>query len=70
MGAGLGMTEEGADTLVEFGRDDVLEAAGLLMGFGVFDGKSIGEEAFSQAVATDNVARAARSRLREADLIA
>ena len=59
MGASLGMTEEGADALVEFGRDDVFEAAGLLTGLGVFDGKGVGEEAFGKAVTANHVARAA-----------
>jgi hypothetical protein len=43
--AGFRVAEERADTLVEVGRDDVLEAAGLLMRFGIVNRKSIGEEA-------------------------
>ena len=46
MRAGFGVTQEGADALIELRRDDVLEAAGLLVRFGVFDGESVGEKAF------------------------
>jgi len=53
------MSEEGTDALVEFGRDDVLEAAGLHVGFGVFDGKRVGEETFGEAMTAHYIARAA-----------
>src|SRR6516164_1165099 len=66
VGAGFRVAEEGADALVEFGRDDVLEAARLLLGFAVFDGESIGEQAFGQAVAANYIAGAAGSRFGEA----
>ena len=59
MGTGFGMSEEGTDALVEFGRDDVLEAAGLHVGFGVFDGKRVGEEPFGEAMTAYYIARAA-----------
>jgi hypothetical protein len=55
------MAEEGADALVELRRDDVLEATGLLMSFGVFDGERVGEEAFSEAVAAHGITRSARA---------
>jgi hypothetical protein len=59
MRAGFRVAKESADTLVEFGRDDVFEAAGLLVDFGFIDGEGVGEEAFGEAVATNYVARAA-----------
>jgi hypothetical protein len=43
VGAGFWVAEEGADTLIEFGADDVLELAGLVVGFGVFDGEGVFE---------------------------
>ena len=62
------MAEEGANALVELGGDDVFEAAGLLVRFGVFDGKCVGEQALSQAVAAHDIACAASSGFRESDL--
>ena len=52
------MSKERADALVEFRRDDMLEAAGLYLSFGVFDGESVGEQALGEAVATHYIARA------------
>src|SRR5262249_41100485 len=68
--AGLGMAEEGADALVEFGRDDVFGATGLLMGFGVCNGECIREQSLGQTVATNDVARAASARFGKADFAA
>src|SRR5580658_5339357 len=48
----LGMAEERADTLIEFGANDVFEPAGLGVGFGVVGGKRVFEEAFSQTMPT------------------
>ena len=59
MGTGFWMSEERTDALVEFGRDDVLEAAGLHVGFGVFDRKRVGEEPFGQAMTAHYITRAA-----------
>ena len=59
MRAGFWVAEERADTLVEFGRDDVFEAAGLCLSFSVFDGKSVGEQTFGKAMAANYIARAA-----------
>jgi len=53
------MAQERADALVELRRDDVFEAAGLLVGFGVVDGESVGEETLGEAMAADYIARAA-----------
>ena len=61
MGAGFWVAQEGADALIELRSDDVFEAAGLHVGFGVFDGESVGEKAFGEAVAADYVTRAARA---------
>src|SRR6266705_2099954 len=41
MRAGLGMPEERADTLVQFGADDVFEFAGLRVRLGIVNGKSV-----------------------------
>lgn len=57
--ASLGVAEEGADALVEFGADDVFELAGLRLRFGIFDGESVLEEALGEAMAADYIAGAA-----------
>jgi hypothetical protein len=62
------MAEEGADALVEFGADDVLELAGVGIGFGIGDGESVGEEALGEATAADDIASAIVSALGERDL--
>src|SRR5712691_1004160 len=59
--AGFWMAEERADALVEFRRDDVFEATGLYLSFSVFDGKRVSEQAFSEAMAANYIARAARA---------
>ena len=53
------MSEERTDALVEFGRDDVFEAAGLLVDFGFIDGEGVGEETFGEAMAANYIAGAA-----------
>lgn len=53
------MAKERADALVEIGRNDVFEAAGLLVRFGVFDGESVSEQSFSEAVTANYIASAA-----------
>ena len=66
----LRMAEEAADALVEFRRDDVLKAAGLLVGFGIFDRESVGEQALGKAMAANYVTGTARAGCGEADLVA
>ena len=65
MRASFRMAQEGADTLIEFGADDVLEAAGLLVSFRVADGKGVGEKTLGEAMTADNVAGAACSGVRQ-----
>jgi len=55
--AGLGVSEERANALVQLRADDVFELAGLRMGLGFVDGKSVLEKALGQAVTAHNVAR-------------
>ena len=56
---GFRMAKERADTLIELRRDDMFEAACLRLSLCVFDGKSVSEEAFGEAMAADDIARAA-----------
>jgi hypothetical protein len=56
------MPKEGADALVEFRADDVLEFAGLRVRFGVVNRESVLEETLGEAMAADNVAGALASR--------
>ena len=53
------MAKERTDTLVKFRANDVLEFAGLRIGFGIGDRKRIGEKALCQTTAADDVASAA-----------
>src|ERR1700690_1043884 len=49
-----------------FGRKNVLELARLLLDFGLaVHGEAVGKEAFSQAVAADNIGGALTARLGE-----
>jgi len=41
--ARFGVAKEGADALIELGADDVFEFAGLVVGFGIVDGKCVFE---------------------------
>src|SRR4029077_3402795 len=50
VGAGGGMAEEAADTLVQFRADDVLEFAGLGVRFVVINAKGIFEQTLGQAM--------------------
>lgn len=52
------MAEEGTDTLIELGANDVFEAAGLIMRFRVVDSKGVFEEAFREAMPAHHAARA------------
>jgi hypothetical protein len=62
------MAEEGADALVELRRNDVFEAASLLMGLGVFDGKCVGKKSLGKTMATNHVASPPRTRFRKTNL--
>jgi len=68
VGAGRGMAEEAANALVEFGRDDVLEFAGLTVGFVVVDAERVLEEALGEAMTADDVAGAAFATIGQLDL--
>jgi hypothetical protein len=62
------VAEEGADAVGHFRRENVLELAGLLRDdFGVFDMQCVGEQAFGETVAADDVLRAPAATLRERD---
>jgi hypothetical protein len=41
MRASFGMSQEGADALIELRADDVLEFAGLVVGFGIVNRKCV-----------------------------
>ena len=62
------MAEERADALIELGADDVFEFAGLIVGFGVFDGESVFEEALGETMTADDVAGAAGACVGEFDV--
>lgn len=62
------VTEEGADAVGHFRREHVLELASLLRDdFGVFDMQGVGEQAFCETVAADDVLRTPAATLRERD---
>jgi hypothetical protein len=63
--ASLRMAEERADTLIEFGADDVLEPAGLRVRLGVIDGESVLEEAFGQPMPSHNASCALAAHWRK-----
>ena len=65
MRAGFWMAEKSADALIEFGADDVLELAGLVVSLGVVDGKCVFEKTLGQTISPDDVTRAAASRERQ-----
>ena len=52
------MAKKSADALIKLRADDVLELAGLRVYFGFVDRKSIFEQAFRKAMASNHVARA------------
>jgi hypothetical protein len=52
------MPQKSADARVQLRADDVFEFAGLRMRFGIFDGKSVFEKAFGEAMAAYHVASA------------
>lgn len=56
MRAGARVVEEDADLVGGFGGQDVLELTGLLLDFGfAVHGQRVGEQAFGEAVAADDV---------------
>src|SRR5207248_1978987 len=66
--AGTGMSQERADLLGRFLREDVLELAGLLLDFRLaVHGQAVGEQSFGQAMATNDVSGALASARREFD---
>jgi hypothetical protein len=56
--ASFRVTKERTDALIQLRADDVLETAGLRVGFGVVYGESIFEETFSQPVPAHDAPRA------------
>ena len=59
MRASARVAEEGAYLVGGFGREDVLELAGLLFDFGLaVHGEAVGEQSLSQAVAANDVSGA------------
>ena len=50
------MAKKGANALIEFGADDVLEPACLCVSLGVVDGKSVFEETFGQPMPAHHTA--------------
>ena len=62
------MVEEGADAVGDFGRENVLELAGLLGdNVGVVYVERIGEETLREAVTADDILRAATATLGKGD---
>ena len=62
------MAQEGADLVGGFGRQDVLELAGLLFDFGfAVHGETVGEQAFGKAMAADDIGGALAAAGREFD---
>lgn len=61
------MTEESTDALVKFGADNVLEFAGLVVGFGVVNRECVFEQALGQPVAAHDITRATTSVSRQSN---
>ena len=59
------MAEERTDALIEFGADDVLEAAGLIVRFGVVDRERVFEQALREAMTANDAACALAAYRRE-----
>jgi hypothetical protein len=60
------MTKEGTDALIQLWADDVLEFAGLVVGFGIVDRESVFEQPLGQAVTADHIASAPVAVVRQA----
>src|SRR5689334_9804201 len=68
VGAGAGMSEEGADFVGGLGREDVFELAGLLLDFRfAVHGEAIGEEALGEAMTADDGSGALAAARGEVD---
>ena len=66
--AGTGVTEEAADFVGGFGREDVFELAGLLFNFGfAVHRKAVGEQALGQAMTANDAAGALAAAGRKFD---
>jgi len=63
------MAEETADALVEFGTDNVFEFASLAVRFLVVNAEGVLEKTFGEAVAADDIARAAFAAVGEKDFV-
>ena len=62
------MTQKSADLVGSFGREDMLELAGLLFDFGLaVHGEAVGEKAFREAMAADDAGGAFASAGSEFD---
>jgi hypothetical protein len=68
VGAGLRVTEKCTNTLIELRADDVFELACLIVGFGIVDGKCVGEKALGEAVTAHYITRALGAQRGEFDL--
>ena len=62
------MAQKAAYTFIEFRADDVLELAGLAVGFVIVDAESVFKEALGEAVTADNVAGAVLATIGEFNL--
>ena len=65
MRAGFRVAEKCADALIQFGADDVLEFAGLVMRFRIVDGERVFEQPLGQAMSAHHIAGAAAARICE-----
>src|ERR1700723_2833997 len=66
--AGARVAEERANLVGGFGREDVLELAGLLLDFGfAVHGEAVGEQALGQAVTANDTGGALAATSREFD---
>src|ERR1700692_1980403 len=59
------MAQKRAYALIEFGADDMLELARLIVSLGVIDREGVLEQTLGQPVAPDDIARPAGARGRE-----
>lgn len=69
MRAGSGMAEEAADALVKLRTNDVLEFTGLRVRFVVINAEGVFKQALGEAMAADDVARAALATISQKDFV-
>jgi hypothetical protein len=62
------MSEERTNFAIEFGANYVLELASFRMSIVVADRERVGEQSLGQAMAPDNILRAAIARIGQAHL--